>query len=843
MPNDDRDPLDVLAEEFADRLRRGEHPSVTDYAARHPQHADELRELLPAVAQMEMLKRFRGPAVAVATGTPDRLGDFRIVRELGRGGMGVVFEAVQESLGRSVALKVLARHAQLDPGRRERFVREAQAAARLHHTNIVSVFGVGEHDGLPYYAMQLIPGCGLHAVVGGWRREAGLRAEGIEPTLGGEADTDPAAPGAGAAPPAGAPAGPAYGDWRFVADVGVQAALALHYAHKQGVLHRDVKPANLIFDGEAVWVADFGLAKLANTDGLTASGDILGTLQYLPPESLSGEADARGDVYGLGATLYELLTLDPPYRSDSPARLIKQVGETDPPPPRAVNPAIPRDLETIVLKAMAREPRARYATARELADDLQAFLDDRPIRARRTTALYRGWRWCRRNPSVAALAASTLLAVSLAAVLGWVGYAQTTKALTGEAARRREADGEKVAAQREKDAADDARAAAQRAAAKLEANLDLSLKAFEKVFEAVSGTGRQGFGLPPLLAGDGHVIGPRETFGKGGFGPGGHGKDGRDGFGPDKDGFGPKKGGFGPDKGFGPERDGFGPKRDGGKDAPKDVGPGAETATVQAAVLATVLEFYGQFAQQRPPSERGQFEAARALRRMCEAYTRLKKPAEARDAFRRAEDALLTLHAQNAKLPGVRGELVMLYLAAPPDAVPGGRDELMRRAAEYAAGNRWLTGTVRLCEGWLHDLAGNHPAAEASYRDAIAATTAAARFDDPPAPPNAHLERAFVRLRLAYLLHERNDNAGARSQLEASVAELTPLAVEGESGWVEREWARVTHMALGGVCRQLGDHVAARRATEAAQRLGPPPFGGPPDDHGPAGKKEPPPKK
>src|SRR5205085_239525 len=154
--------------------------------AAHPDHAAELAELLPAVAQMEMLKRHRAPA-----GFPDRLGDFRIVRELGRGGMGVVFEAVQESLGRPVALKVLARHAQLDPTRRERFVREAQAAAKLHHTNIVPVFGVGEQDGLPYYVMQLIPGSGLHAAVAEWRVQTGRVGLAAEPTLGHDPNTAP----------------------------------------------------------------------------------------------------------------------------------------------------------------------------------------------------------------------------------------------------------------------------------------------------------------------------------------------------------------------------------------------------------------------------------------------------------------------------------------------------------------------------------------------------------------------------------------------------------------------------------------------------------------------------
>src|SRR5579883_171100 len=361
MFSDDRDPVDVLAEEFADRLRRGEHPSVSAYAAAHPEYADQLKELLPAVAQMEMLKRFRHPAAAEPS-LPDRLGEFRIIRELGRGGMGVVFEAVQESLGRSVALKILARHAQLDSTRRERFIREAQAAARLHHTNIVPVFGVGEQDGLPYYAMQLIRGHGLHAIVWQWRKQAGKISSIANETRVKQPDTKPNGP-SGPTSSEGEIDAPEYGNWQFIAEVGLQTAYALHYAHKQGILHRDMKPANLIFDGETVWVTDFGLAKLLNADGLTATGDILGTLQYLPPESLAGEVDARSDVYGLGATLYELLTLEPPYASDSPARLIKQVADADPPPPRELNPDIPRDLETIVLKAMARRPEDRYATA------------------------------------------------------------------------------------------------------------------------------------------------------------------------------------------------------------------------------------------------------------------------------------------------------------------------------------------------------------------------------------------------------------------------------------------------------------------------------------------------
>ncbi|MBN9519634.1 serine/threonine protein kinase, partial [bacterium] len=348
----DRDPLDLLAEDFAARLRRGERPSVADFAAAHPDHAAELRELLPAVAQMELLKRHRQAAPAGRAALPDRFGDYRIVRELGRGGMGVVFEAVQESLGRRVALKVLAPHTTLDADRRERFVREAKAAARLHHTHIVPVFGAGEHDGLPYYVMQLIPGRGLNAVVSGWKVVAHADTPGPFP---GAADATwphaapPEAPAFEVVEPAG---GPRYGDWRFAATVGAEAADAIQYAHESGVLHRDVKPANLLLDDRGqVWVADFGLAKLDTDAGLTATGHVLGTLQYMAPECLYRAADARGDVYGLGATLYELVTLGPPVTGDTPAELMKTLADGVVAAPRRINPSVPRDLETIILTA------------------------------------------------------------------------------------------------------------------------------------------------------------------------------------------------------------------------------------------------------------------------------------------------------------------------------------------------------------------------------------------------------------------------------------------------------------------------------------------------------------
>jgi serine/threonine protein kinase len=763
MLTDDRDPVDVLAEEFADRLRRGEHPSVGDFAAAHPDHAAELRELLPAVAQMELLKRFRHPAAEPSL--PERFGDFRIVRELGRGGMGVVFEAVQESLGRPVALKVLARHAQLDRTRRERFVREAQAAAKLHHTNVVPVFGVGEQDGLPYYVMQLIRGSGLHALVWQWRVEVGKDGRSGAGETRAHPDTKPAGRG-GPEPAGGEVRAPAYGDWRFVAELAVQAANALDYAHRQGVLHRDVKPANLIYDGRTLWVADFGLAKLTNSDGLTATGDILGTLQYLPPECLAARADARSDVYGLGATLYELVTLEPPYSADSPARLIKQVADADPPAPRQLNPAIPRDLETIVLKAMARRPEDRYAAARDLAEDLEAFLEDRPIKARRTSPVARGWRWCRRNPAVASLALSTLVALSLAAAAGWAGYARAEE-------RRKEAEAARKNAEDAKAGADRATADAQQMAAKLEANLRLSLDTFEKVFEAASATNRQALGLP--------LPPPPFGFGRGpgfGHGPGGPKKDGPGGPG----------------------------------------GPAADSASDKAAVLEAVLNFYDRFAEQNKLNPKLQFDAAKASRRVCEANVWLGHPDKAKAAFRRATGLLEPLVAQFPESAEMRTELVMAYAAAPPEAYPRDPDAPLRRAAELAAGDPWLAGAVGLRRGFAHEQAKDWPGAEAALRGAV---TSLASADPSRRPAGGELELAFARLRLAWALGEQRKWAGARAVLEGAAAELRPFADRGgEPFRPHRDWLGMTYSALAGACDQMKDPGAADQARASAEQWG-----------------------
>jgi serine/threonine protein kinase len=346
------------------------------------------------------------------------LGDFRLLREIGRGGMGVVYEADQISLNRKVALKVLPFAAAMDPRQLQRFKNEAQAAAQLHHQHLVPVYGVGCDRGVHYYAMQYIEGQTLAATIRGLRSEG----EGRYPVGTGVAPTEshvpvPRAPEA--TPPAGvlSTEGPTrqLGYVRTVAQLGVQAAEALEHAHQMGIVHRDIKPANLLVDGrDNLWITDFGLARFHSDAGLTLSGDLLGTLRYMSPEQAlakHGLVDHRTDIYSLGATLYELLTLVPACPGEDRHEVLRQIERDDPSPPRSLNPAIPADLETIVLKALAKDLDARYATAQELADDLRRFLEDKPIRAKRPTAWQRTRKWVRRHQAM-------VVTAGLATVIG-----------------------------------------------------------------------------------------------------------------------------------------------------------------------------------------------------------------------------------------------------------------------------------------------------------------------------------------------------------------------------------------------------------------------------------------
>ncbi len=451
--SEERDPVEVLAEEFVSRHRSGERPPLAEYTERHPALADRIRRLFPTLL---LLEGFQGggsdntpqaeatnpQAPLVSHAPPQRLGDFTILREVGRGGMGVVYEAMQETLGRRVALKVLRPHPLRDPVSLERFRREARTAARLHHTNIVSVFGAGEQDGTLFIAMQFIDGAGLDAVLADHRRRGtaeppALTRSTAPPGLtvaGGSSDVIAADTAETTftvsqveAPATGLRSGPHQGSnyFRQVARLGAQVADALAHAHGLGVVHRDVKPANVLVDGQgAAWVTDFGLAKAEGVDDLTSPGFVVGTLRYMAPERFDGTTGPAGDIYGLGATLYELLTLRPAFSETARHLLVDRILKEEPARPRRLDPRIPRDLETIVLKAMAKEPARRYATAAALADDLRRFLDGRPVAARPIGALGQTWRWARRHPAVAGLACALLLTLTaglgVSLYFGWM---------------------------------------------------------------------------------------------------------------------------------------------------------------------------------------------------------------------------------------------------------------------------------------------------------------------------------------------------------------------------------------------------------------------------------------
>jgi serine/threonine protein kinase/Flp pilus assembly protein TadD len=433
-----------ILEEYLVELEAGARPDPEELAARCPEKAERLKACLAVLDVLrDAAPGLRGsgrpepPAAAEDPSQLGQLGDFRLVREVGRGGMGVVYEAEQVSLGRRVALKVLPFAAALDARQLQRFKNEAQAAASLRHTNIVPVFGVGCDGGTHYYAMQYIEGQTLAEIIGNAR---GGNACGWAGSIWGSSDRHAAA--SSAVPPGAEPSAAASpGRSRAAAMLGMQAAEALEHAHQLGVVHRDIKPANLLVEsdtpfaleesgaeaeGARLWVTDFGLAHCRHRPvGLTVTGDLVGTLRYMSPEQALAQptgVDYGTDIYSLGATLYELLTLEPAFDDRDRQELLRQIALEEPKPLRRVNKAIPLDLETIVLKAMAKNPAERYATARELADDLRRFLRDEPILARRSTPLQRARRWARRHRPVMVSAAVALLAALtvLAGSVGWI---------------------------------------------------------------------------------------------------------------------------------------------------------------------------------------------------------------------------------------------------------------------------------------------------------------------------------------------------------------------------------------------------------------------------------------
>jgi len=448
-----------LVEQWTRQLHSGEAIDWQGCARDYPQYADQLRELWPALQALagvgdksaEVVSNVarsasKGAEWPTNTETPNAvgvLGDYRLRREIGRGGMGVVYEADQISLRRRVALKVLPFVAALDGRQLQRFKTEAQAAAQLHHSNIVPVFAVGCEQGVHYYAMQFIEGQTLAQLIHELRVEKedgrpkiedrGLEIEGRVSRMddggskenGRKSETGKSGTTVNdrAQPPRSSmfharssiPDAPS-SFFRTVADLGIQAAEALEYAHQMGVVHRDIKPANLLIEISSpitnhtpltnnhsplkLWITDFGLARYQTDAGLTGTGDVLGTLRYMSPEQAQGQhgtVDHRTDIYALGMSLYELLTLRPAFSGQTREEVLAQLMTVEPGAPRRLNRAIPIELETIVLKALAKRPKERYGSALELADDLRRFLEDKPILARRPSLADKARKWARRH--------------------------------------------------------------------------------------------------------------------------------------------------------------------------------------------------------------------------------------------------------------------------------------------------------------------------------------------------------------------------------------------------------------------------------------------------------------
>lgn len=434
-PVNEEETIRVL-ESYLEQLDQGTPPQSREWLAEHFRKEGSLEDYLvlldllqeTALKPCSALSPQAAPTAQEAV--VEQLGDYRILREIGRGGMGVVYEAEQISLGRRVALKVLPLAGGLDPRQLQRFHNEALAAAQLQHPHIVDVFDAGCEQGVPYYAMRYIAGQTLAERIAALRRACGLEPA-AEPDVvfrAGE-DNGPVVP-ASAEPPTRTPA-----YFRWVAEIGAQVAGALDYAHEHGIVHRDIKPSNVILDTQGKpWVADFGLARLEQQACLTRTGDLVGTLRYMSREqALSKRAvlDHRTDIYAWGATVYELLTLEPAARGSDREEILRWLTFEEVARPSLLNRAIPPDLEAIVLKAMAKAPEDRYATAGEFAEDLRRFLNNQPVRARRPTWLRQAAKWAQRHRRpLLASGVLALLLLTVGVVLLALGNARIRQALT-----------------------------------------------------------------------------------------------------------------------------------------------------------------------------------------------------------------------------------------------------------------------------------------------------------------------------------------------------------------------------------------------------------------------------
>ena len=423
--------LDVIYHEFLLRRELGERPQPEEFIRRFPFlsklliiaqfAADEAMQSAEAATEPPRDESGGWPAdeagastVVDAAGADDRgsfpsFPGYELIGVIGQGGMGVVYKARNTRLGRVVALKTITELEPTKPSQSGRFLDEARAAARLQHPNIITVHEIGEHQGRPYFVQEFVDGGDLKKQLADKPMAMRRSAELLE-TLAG----------------------------------------AVHAAHKAGIVHRDLKPSNILLTTEGVpKVADFGLAKLlGGGSGRTQSGQVVGTPSYMAPEQAEGRSKDVGptaDVYALGAILYEALTGRPPFLGDTQIETLRLVCSTEPVPPKQSRPDIPRDLETICLKCLEKEPNKRYVSAELLAGDLRRFLDDEPITARPVGPAGRLRRWSRRNPWVAALSAAVLM--SLLVGTG-VSTTLAIRAIRAEAATRKQRDQAELEANR-----------------------------------------------------------------------------------------------------------------------------------------------------------------------------------------------------------------------------------------------------------------------------------------------------------------------------------------------------------------------------------------------------------
>jgi serine/threonine protein kinase/tetratricopeptide (TPR) repeat protein len=409
----------AILDDYLAAIEQGEPVELDELLARRPELADELTAYFDSINFLHLaapdLTSLADSASLLEDWTGRTLGEYEIVRELGRGGMGVVYEAIQNKLGRRVALKVLPFAAVLDKQQTARFMLEAQAAAQLNHPHIVPVYGVGCERGVHYYSMQFIEGQSLDAALQELRQFREASRCGAEPQPSAERDKNARDTRTGFSTSCSTH------DRRYatvVAQLGIQAAEALQHAHDFGVVHRDIKPSNLMIDREGnLWVTDFGLARCQADSTITLTGAVLGTVRYMSPEQAAGRralVDHRTDIYSLGSTLYEMLALRTPYDADNSHELLQQIECREPASLRRLNPAVPFDLETIVLKAISKRRSQRYATAQELADDLRSFVAGKTIAARRPSLVDRVAKWSARHKNLVASA----VVVALLALIG-----------------------------------------------------------------------------------------------------------------------------------------------------------------------------------------------------------------------------------------------------------------------------------------------------------------------------------------------------------------------------------------------------------------------------------------